>query len=57
MVGWQHQINALKFEQTPGDGEAWPAAVHGAAKSQTQLSERTATTTKLPNVIASPSQP
>ena len=21
MVGWQHQINALEFEQTPGDSE------------------------------------
>ena len=27
------------------DKEAWPAAVHGAAKSQTQLSDRTAATT------------
>ena len=21
MVGWHHQLNGLKFEQTPGDGE------------------------------------
>ena len=39
MVGWQHQINALEFEQTPGDGEAWHAAVHGVTKRQTQLSD------------------
>ena len=47
MVGWQHQINALKFEQTPGDGEAWHAAVHGIAKNQTRLSNRTTPTTRL----------
>ena len=31
-----------EFEQAPGDGErqeAWHAAVHGVAKSQTQLSD------------------
>ena len=21
MVGWHHQLNGYKFEQTPGDGE------------------------------------
>ena len=21
MVGWNHQLNGLEFEQTPGDGE------------------------------------
>ena len=43
MVGWHHQLNGHEFEQTPGDREkqigknreAWHAAVHGIAKSQT----------------------
>ena len=38
MVGWYHQLNGHEFEQTPGGSEgreAWHAAVHGAAKSQT----------------------
>ena len=38
MVGWHHQLNGHEFEQTAGDGkdrEAWHAAVHGVAKSQT----------------------
>ena len=30
--------NGHEFEQAPGDGEAWHAAVHGVTKSQTQLS-------------------
>ena len=29
--------NGHEFEQAPGDGEAWHAAVHGVTKSQTQL--------------------
>ena len=36
MVGWYHQLNGHKFEQTPGDGEdreAWCAIVHEVAKS------------------------
>ena len=40
MVGWHHWLNGHKFEQTPGIGdgqEAWRAAVHWVAKSQTQL--------------------
>ena len=39
MVGWHHQLNG--HEQAPGvgdDREAWHAALHGIAKSQTQLS-------------------
>ena len=41
MVGWHHQINGHEFEQAAGerkDREAWPAAVHGVAKSRTRLS-------------------
>ena len=49
MVGWHHQLNGHEFEQTLGDGEgqgSLRAAVHGVAKSQTQLSDWTTTTTK-----------
>ena len=38
MVGWHHQVNRHKFEQTPGDSEGqgtWRAAVYGVTKSQT----------------------
>ena len=41
MVGWHHQFNGDEFEQLREmvkDREAWSAAVHGATKSQTQLS-------------------
>ena len=41
MVEWHHRLNGHGFEQAPGGGEgreAWHAAVHGVAKSQTQLS-------------------
>ena len=40
MVGWRHQLNGHEFEQLRGlvmDMEAWHAAVHGIAKSRTQL--------------------
>ena len=39
MIRWQ---NAPEFKQTPGDSEgqgSWCAAVHGAAKSRTGLSD------------------
>ena len=42
MAGWHHWLNGHEYEQTPGDSEdreAWHAAVHGAAKSQTRLSD------------------
>ena len=41
IVGWHHRLNGHEFEQireTVKDMEAWRAAVHGVAKSRTQLS-------------------
>ena len=38
MVRQHHLLNEHEFEQIPGDSEgqeAWHAAVHGVAKSQT----------------------
>ena len=38
LVGWHHLFNGHKSEQTQEivkDREAWRAAVHGIAKSQT----------------------
>ena len=42
MVGWHHQLNGHEFEQALGvdDGQGGlAAAVHGVAKSQTQLND------------------
>ena len=42
MVGWHHRLDGHEFEQASGVGvlqEAWCAAVHRVAKSQTQLSD------------------
>ena len=48
VVGWNHQLNGHKFEQTLGDSErdraAWCASVHEVAKSQTQLTKGIITT-------------
>ena len=44
MVGWHHRLTGRGFGWTPGlvmEREAWHAAVHGVAKSQTQLSDWT----------------
>ena len=50
MVGWHHHLTGPEFEQTHvyhtiweivKDREAWRAAIHGVAKSQTQLSDWT----------------
>ena len=41
MVRWHQQLDGEEFEQIQGESEghrAWHAAVHGVAKSQTQLS-------------------
>ena len=50
MVGWHHQLDGHEFEQAPGAGdaqgsrEAWHAAIHGVAKSWTQLSNQNTAT-------------
>ena len=44
MVGWHHWLDGHEFEQAPElmmAREAWHAAVHGVAKSQTRLSDWT----------------
>ena len=47
MAEWHHWLNGQESEQLQEiaeDREAWCAAVHGVAKSQAQLSNRTTTT-------------
>ena len=43
IVGWHHHrlmdMSLSKLQQTVKDREAWHAAVHGIAKSQTQVSD------------------
>ena len=39
-------MNLGKLQEMVRDREAWSAAVHGVAKSQTQLGDRKMTTTK-----------
>ena len=44
MVGWHHWLDGHEFgklRELVMDREAWPAAVHGVAKSWTQLSDWT----------------
>ena len=50
MAGWHHLLKEHEFEQILGDIEGqyrgtWRAAVHGVAKSKTQLSDLKTTAT------------
>ena len=47
MDGWHHQLDNMslsKLWEMVKDRDAWCAAVHGVAKSQTRLSNLTTTT-------------
>ena len=41
MVEWQHRLNGHEFDlqEIVKDREAWHAAVHGVARSQTRFSD------------------
>ena len=57
MVRYHHWLNEHEFEQTleiVKDREAWGAAVHGVAKSQTQLNNWTPTTVWFIALVNSP---
>ena len=46
-VGWHHRLNGVNLSQLQKivtDRGAWRAAVHGVTKSQTRLSNLSATT-------------
>ena len=52
MAGWHHWLDGRESEWTPElvmDREAWRAAIHGVAKSRTQLSDWTEILVKLMN--------
>ena len=39
MAGWHHRLNGCELREWVMDREAWRAAIHGVAKSRTQLSD------------------
>ena len=57
--GWHHRVDAHEFEQVPGLGDGqgslvrWHAAVHGVAKSRTQLSDSTELNWEISSNLAS----